>query len=81
MKPLNKLVVIAWRTPRKCVRVLIGTMCTTLLTVMSGIEPHMISETLDGFWLSFWLGRVEVAFTRLWVSHGETPWRDRDHYL
>jgi hypothetical protein len=69
MKPLNNLVVIAWHTTRKCVRVLIGTtsiqlskdnhdswgMCTTsvecktimtvVLTVMSGMDPHMISET------------------------------------
>jgi hypothetical protein len=27
------------------------------------------------------LGCVEVGFIRLWVSHGETKWRDRDHYL
>jgi hypothetical protein len=25
---------------------------TVVLTVMSGMDPHMISETLDGFWLS-----------------------------
>jgi hypothetical protein len=57
------------------------TVITAVLTVMSGMDPHMISGTWDGFWLSFWLGRVEVGFTRLWVSHGETPWRDRDRYL
>jgi hypothetical protein len=38
-------------------------MCTTLAecktvvtivpTVMSGMDPHMVSETWDGFWLSF----------------------------
>jgi hypothetical protein len=73
MKPLNNLVVIAWHTPWKCVRVLFGTMsiqlskdnhdswgmCTTsaecktviitVLTVMSGMDPHMISGTWDGF--------------------------------
>jgi hypothetical protein len=105
MKSLNNLVVIAWHTPRKYVRVLIGTMsiqlsndnhdswgtCTTstecktiiivVLTVMSGMDPHMISKTWDGFWLSFWLGHVEVGFTRLWVGHGEIPWRDQDCYL
>jgi hypothetical protein len=41
------------------------TVMTAVLTVMSGIDPHMISETWDGFWLSFWLGCVEVGFTRL----------------
>jgi hypothetical protein len=105
MKPLNSLVVIAWHTSRKCVRVLIGTTsirlskdnhdswetCTTsiecktiitvMLMVMSSMDPHMISETCNGFWLSFWLGRVDVGFTRLWVSHGETPLHDQDHYL
>jgi hypothetical protein len=44
--------------------------------VMSGMDPYMVSETWDEFWLSFWLGRVEVGFTRLWVGHSETPWRD-----
>jgi hypothetical protein len=67
MKPLNRLVVIPWHTPWKCVRVLVGTMsirlsknnhdswvmCTTstecktvitvMLTVMSDMDPHMIS--------------------------------------
>jgi hypothetical protein len=77
MKLLNCLVVIAWHTPWKCVRVLIDTTsiqlsndnhdswgtCTTsaecktvvtaVLTVMSGMDPHMISGTCDGFWLGF----------------------------
>jgi hypothetical protein len=57
------------------------TVMTAMLTVMSGMDPHMISETWDGFWLSFWLGRVDVGFTKLWVGHGETLWRDRDRYL
>jgi hypothetical protein len=43
------------------------TIMTVMLTVMSDMDPHMISETWDGFWLSFWLGRVKVGFTRLWV--------------
>jgi hypothetical protein len=59
--------------------------CKTIIaimhTVMSGMDPHMISETWDGFCLSFWLGHVEVGFTRLWVGHGETPWHNQDHYL
>jgi hypothetical protein len=54
---------------------------TAMLMVMSGMDPHMISETLDGFWLSFWLGHVEVCFTRLWLDHGETLWHDQDRYL
>jgi hypothetical protein len=49
------------------------TIVTSVLTVMSGMDPHMISGTWVEFWLSFWLGRVEVGFTRLWVSHGEIP--------
>jgi hypothetical protein len=77
MKPLNSLVVISWHTPRKCVRVLVGTMsiqlsednhdsrvtCTTstecktiitaVFTVMSGMDPHMISGN-PGFGL-VWL--------------------------
>jgi hypothetical protein len=55
-------------------------MCTTsvecktviivMLTVMSGMDPHMISGTWDG---SSLVGFVEVGLFRLWVSHGETP--------
>jgi hypothetical protein len=54
-------------------------MCTTspeckivirvVLTVMSGMDPHMISWNVR--WVLF--GFVEVGFFRLWVSHGETP--------
>jgi hypothetical protein len=29
------------------------TVITVMLMVMSGTDPHMISETWDGFWLSF----------------------------
>jgi hypothetical protein len=29
--------------------------------VMSGMDPHMISGTWDGFWLSLWLGCVKVG--------------------
>jgi hypothetical protein len=85
MKPLNSLVVISWHTPRKCERVLIGTMsiqlfednhnswvtCTTsaecktiitaVLTVMSGMDPHMISGN-TGFGLGWfgWVVEVDV---------------------
>jgi hypothetical protein len=41
------------------------TVIAAMLTVMSGMDPHMISGTWDGFRLSFWLGRVKVGFTRL----------------
>jgi hypothetical protein len=42
--------------------------------VMSSMDPHMISGTWDGFWLSLWLGSVEVGLFRLFVGHGETLW-------
>jgi hypothetical protein len=32
-----------------------------MLTVMSGMDPHMISEIWDGFLLSLWMGCVEVG--------------------
>jgi hypothetical protein len=41
--------------------------------VMSGMDSHIIIGTRDEFLLSLWLGCVEVGFSRLWVSHGETP--------
>jgi hypothetical protein len=28
---------------------------------MSGIDPHMISGTCDGFWLNLWLGCVKLG--------------------
>jgi hypothetical protein len=48
------------------------TVIIAILIVMSGMDPHMISGTWDEFWLSLWLGCVEVGFIRPWVSHGET---------
>jgi hypothetical protein len=58
-------------------------MCTTfvecktviivVLTVMNGINPHMISGDLGLVFAKSWRGCVEVGFIRLWVSHGETP--------
>jgi hypothetical protein len=45
------------------------TIITVVLTIMSGIDPHMISGTRDGFGLT---GFVKMGFFRLWVSHGET---------
>jgi hypothetical protein len=37
-----------------------------MLTVMSGMNPHMISGTWDGFWLSLWLRCVEVDLLGCW---------------
>jgi hypothetical protein len=55
-------------------------MCTTsaecktiiiaVLTVMSAMDPHMISWNLRWVWF-VWL--VKVDFIRLWVGHGVTP--------
>jgi hypothetical protein len=41
-----------------------------MLTVMSSLDPHMISENLGWVFVKFWLGCVEVGFIRLWVSQG-----------
>jgi hypothetical protein len=58
-------------------------MCTTsteckiviiaVLTVMSDMNPHMISGILGWVFVKSWLGCVEVDFIRLWVGHDETP--------
>jgi hypothetical protein len=48
------------------------TVITAVLTVMSGMDPHMISGNPGFGWVGLgWF--VEVDFIRLWVSHGETP--------
>jgi hypothetical protein len=49
------------------------TFITVVLTVMSGMDPHMISWNLK--WVGFvWFGwLVKVDFIRLWVGHGVTP--------
>jgi hypothetical protein len=49
------------------------TIITAVLTVMSGMDPHMIRWDLR--WVGLvWLGWfVEVDFIRLWVCHGVTP--------
>jgi hypothetical protein len=49
------------------------TIVTTVLTVMSGMDPHMISGNLGWVLVKSWLGCVEVDFIRLWVGYGETP--------
>jgi hypothetical protein len=47
------------------------TVITAVLTVMSGMDPHMISGN-TGFGLVWFGWVVKVDFIRLWVSHGET---------
>jgi hypothetical protein len=49
------------------------TVLTAMLTVMSGMDSHMISGNLGWVFVKSWLGCVEVGFIRLWVGHGETP--------
>jgi hypothetical protein len=44
-----------------------------MLTVMSGMDPHMISENLGWVLVQSWLACVKVSFIRLWVGNGETP--------
>jgi hypothetical protein len=39
---------------------------SAVLTVMSSIDPQMISGTWDGFWLSLWLGCVRVGLLGCW---------------
>jgi hypothetical protein len=54
------------------------TVITTAFTVMSGMDPHMISGNLGWVMVKSWAGCVDVGFIRLWVVHGDTPWRERD---
>jgi hypothetical protein len=49
------------------------TVITIMLTVMSDMDPHMISGKLGWVFVKSRLGCVEVGFIRLWVGHGETP--------
>jgi hypothetical protein len=55
------------------------TVITTVLTVMSGMDPHMISGTWNGCSVKSLVGTCRSGFTRLWAGHGETLWCDRDH--
>jgi hypothetical protein len=48
------------------------TVITDVLTVMSGMDPHMISANLGWVLVKSWLCCVEVGFIMLWVGHGET---------
>jgi hypothetical protein len=57
------------------------TIITTVVMVMSGMDPHMISGTWNGPLVKSLVGLCQSGFTRLWVSHGETSWHDRNRYL
>jgi hypothetical protein len=46
------------------------TVITAILTVMSGMDPHMISWNVRWVWFGWF---VEVDLIRLWVDHGVTP--------
>jgi hypothetical protein len=48
------------------------TIIIAMLTVMSGMDPHMISENLGWVFVKSWLGCVKVGFIRLWIGHGES---------
>jgi hypothetical protein len=47
-----------------------NTVMTAVLTVMSGVYPHMISWNLGWVWFGWF---VEVDLVRLLVGHGVTP--------
>jgi hypothetical protein len=49
------------------------TIITGVLTIMSDMDPHMISGTWDGLLVKSLVGLCRSEFTRLWVGHGETP--------
>jgi hypothetical protein len=49
------------------------TVITVMLIVMSDMDPHMISGTWDELLVKSFIGLCRCGFTRLWVSHGETP--------
>jgi hypothetical protein len=46
---------------------------TVMLTVMSGMNPHMIRWDLRWVWFGLVGWFVEVDLIRLWVGHGVTP--------
>jgi hypothetical protein len=49
------------------------TVITAMLTVMSDMEPHMISGNLGWVMVKYWAGLYQRGIIWLWVSHGETP--------
>jgi hypothetical protein len=48
------------------------TIITAVLTVRSGMDPHMISWNLRWVWFGLVGWFVKVDFIRLWVGHGVT---------
>jgi hypothetical protein len=48
------------------------TVITAVLTIMSDMDPHMISENLGWEMVKSWVGLYRRGFIRLWVGHGET---------
>jgi hypothetical protein len=48
------------------------TIIITVLMVMSGMGPHMISGNLGWIFVKSWLGCVQMGFIWLWVGHSET---------
>jgi hypothetical protein len=49
------------------------TVITVVLTVMSGMDAHMIRWNLRWVWFGLVGWFVEVDLIRLWVGHGVTP--------
>jgi hypothetical protein len=49
------------------------TVIAATLTIMSGMDPHMISGNLGWVMVKPWVGLYRRGFIRLWVGHGETP--------
>jgi hypothetical protein len=47
------------------------TIVTVVLTIMCGMDPHMVSGNQGWVFVKSWLGCVEVGLIRLWVGHGE----------
>jgi hypothetical protein len=48
------------------------TVITIILTVMSDMDPHIISGNLGWVLVKSWLGCLDVGLIRLWVGHVET---------
>jgi hypothetical protein len=49
------------------------TIITAVLTVMSGMDPHMISGNLGWVLVKSLVWLCQSGLTRLLVGHGETP--------
>jgi hypothetical protein len=48
------------------------TVITAMLTVMSGMDRHMVSGNLGWVLVKSFVGLCQSGFTNSWVSHGET---------